>query len=132
VNAFVSLAATGFFADSACHRLTTAAIFVLQCGDPTATGAGGPGYRFDDENLPVGVEPAYPRGTLAMANAGPDTNGSQFFMVYRDSAIDPNFPVFGRVVSGLDLIDTVAAGGAPNGDGTPNVELNLEKVELSN
>jgi peptidyl-prolyl cis-trans isomerase B (cyclophilin B) len=131
VNSFINLANAGYYADSACHRLTTAAIFVVQCGDPTATGSGGPGYRFDDENLPVGVEPAYPRGTLAMANAGPDQNGSQFFLVYRDSSIDPNYPVFGRVTQGLDLIDRVAAAGAPNGDGTPNLELDLESVEVA-
>jgi peptidyl-prolyl cis-trans isomerase B (cyclophilin B) len=131
VNSFVSLARAGFFADSTCHRLTTAKIFVLQCGDPSETGTGGPGYRFHDENLPVGAAPAYPRGTVAMANAGPDTNGSQFFIVYRDSGIDPNYPVFGRVTAGLDVIDRVAASGAPDGDGPPNLSVIVEGVDIA-
>jgi len=131
VNSFVSLAGADFYNDSPCHRLTTSAIFVLQCGDPTASGSGGPGYRFGDENLPVNVGPAYPRGTVAMANAGPDTNGSQFFLVYRDSNIDPNYPVFGRITDGLELLDEVAEAGAPGNDGPPNLEVVVEGVEVS-
>jgi peptidyl-prolyl cis-trans isomerase B (cyclophilin B) len=128
VQSFLTLAAAGYFADSACHRITTALIFVVQCGDPTATGSGGPGYRFDDENLPAAT--GYARGTLAMANAGPNTNGAQFFLVYRDSPINPNYPVFGRVTGGLSILDAVAAGGAPNNDGPPNLELIIETVEV--
>jgi peptidyl-prolyl cis-trans isomerase B (cyclophilin B) len=131
VNSFVNLAGGDYYLDSPCHRLTTAMIFVLQCGDPTASGSGTPGYRFDDENLPVGTVPAYPRGTIAMANAGPDTNGSQFFIVYRDSDIDPNYPVFGRVTSGLEVVDQVAAAGAPDDDGSPNQELIIERIEVA-
>jgi peptidyl-prolyl cis-trans isomerase B (cyclophilin B) len=130
VNSFVNLARVGFYADSACHRLTTAALFVLQCGDPTGTGGGGPGYRFDNENLPVGVTPAYPRGTVAMANSGPDTNGSQFFLVYEESAIDPNYPVFGKITAGLDVLDRVAKDGAPGGDGPPNLEVIIDTVDV--
>jgi peptidyl-prolyl cis-trans isomerase B (cyclophilin B) len=131
VNSFVSLARGDYFIESSCHRLTTAGIFVLQCGDPTATGSGTPGYRFDDENLPAGAVPAYPRGTLAMANAGPHTNGSQFFMVYRDSDIDPNYPIFGRITEGLHILDEVSGGGAAGGDGPPNLELIIEAVEVT-
>src|SRR2546430_456557 len=83
-------------------------------GDPPGTGAGGPGYRFGDENLPVGHQPTYPRGTLAMANSGPDSNGSQFFLVYKDSALDPTYTVFGQVVQGIEVLDAIAAAGADN------------------
>jgi peptidyl-prolyl cis-trans isomerase B (cyclophilin B) len=131
VNSFVNLARAGYFGDSSCHRLTTEKIFVLQCGDPTGTGSGTPGYRFDDENLPTGVTSPYTRGTVAMANAGPNTNGSQFFLVYKDSAIDPNYPIFGRVTEGLDLLDRIAAGGAANGDGTPNIEVIIDMVDVA-
>ena len=95
VNSFVSLAQKDYFDNTECHRLTTShALSVLQCGDPKGDGTGGPGYQFADEyptdQYPPGdparsVPVVYPRGTLAMANAGPNTNGSQFFMVYRDS-----------------------------------------------
>jgi peptidyl-prolyl cis-trans isomerase B (cyclophilin B) len=128
VHSFLTLAGGGYLTDSACHRVTTALIFVVQCGDPTATGSGGPGYRFDDENLPTAS--GYARGTLAMANAGPNTNGGQFFLVYRDSPIDPNYPVFGRITGGLDILDAVSAGGAPNDDGPPNLELIIENVQV--
>ncbi len=83
VNSFLSLAEQMYYNDTDCHRLTTQGIFVLQCGDPTASGTGGPGYSFADELS--GAE-TYPAGTLAMANAGPNTNGSQFFIVYDDTA----------------------------------------------
>ncbi len=128
VQSFLALAGGGYYTDSACHRVTTALIFVVQCGDPTATGSGGPGYQFADENLPAAA--GYARGTLAMANAGPGTNGGQFFLVYRDSPIDPNYPVFGRVTGGLEILDAVAAGGAPNNDGPPNLELIIESVRV--
>ena len=129
VQSFLTLVGADYFTDSACHRVTTALIFVVQCGDPTATGSGGPGYRFDDENLPAGA--GYPRGTLAMANAGPNSNGSQFFLVYRDSPIDPNYPVFGRVTGGLEVLDAVGAAGAPNNDGQPNLELVIQSIQVS-
>jgi peptidyl-prolyl cis-trans isomerase B (cyclophilin B) len=132
VNSFLTLARAGFFTGIQCHRLTTEGIYVLQCGDPTGTGAGGPGYRFDDENLPVGQQPAYPRGTVAMANGGPGTNGSQFFLVYRDSDIDPNYSVFGTVTTGLDVLEKVAAAGTDDangpGDGRPKREITISQV----
>ena len=131
VESFLTLASSGYFDDTACHRLTTMMIFVLQCGDPTATGSGDPGYSFDDENLPAPGGVPYPRGTLAMANAGPDTNGSQFFVVYKDSPIDPNYPVFGKITGGLEIVDKVAAGGAPGSDGQPNESLIIQAVQVS-
>ena len=94
VRSFESLAQQGFFNHTTCHRLVDTGIFILQCGDPTGTGMGGPGYRFDDEL--TGKE-TYPRGTVAMANSGPNTNGSQFFLVYADSALDPRYTVLGHM-----------------------------------
>jgi peptidyl-prolyl cis-trans isomerase B (cyclophilin B) len=132
VNSFLSLARNGFFTGTQCHRLTTSSLYVLQCGDPSGTGQGGPGYRFDDENLPTKSTPAYPRGTLAMANAGPGTNGSQFFLVYKDSEIDPNYSVFGRITAGLSVLDKIAAAGTDNafgpGDGRPKLEVTISRV----
>jgi peptidyl-prolyl cis-trans isomerase B (cyclophilin B) len=132
VNSFLTLARAGFYDKTECHRLTTDQIFVLQCGDPGGTGQGGPGYRYGDENLPTIRKPAYPRGTLAMANAGPGTNGSQFFLVYRDSDIDPNYTVFGTVTRGLDVLDQIAAGGADDsngtGDGRPKLQVTINRV----
>jgi peptidyl-prolyl cis-trans isomerase B (cyclophilin B) len=132
VNSFLTLARAGYFTNVPCHRLTTAGIYVLQCGDPSGTGEGGPGYRFDDENLPAGRKPAYPRGTVAMANAGPGTNGSQFFLVYRDSEIDPNYPVFGSVVAGMDVVEKVAAAGSDDnngpGDGHPKLAVTISQI----
>jgi peptidyl-prolyl cis-trans isomerase B (cyclophilin B) len=132
VNSFLSLVHAGFYNRTHCHRLTTDTIYVLQCGDPGKDGQGGPGYRFDDENLPITSKPAYPRGTVAMANAGPGTNGSQFFLVYRDSDIDPNYSVFGTITAGLDVLDRIAAGGADDsnspGDGHPRLDVTISKV----
>ena len=126
VNSLTSLAAAGYFDATPCHRLTTEGIEVLQCGDPTGTGSGGPGYQFADENL-EGAQ--YPRGTVAMANAGPGTNGSQFFLVYGDSQLPPNYTPFGEITSGLEVIDEVAAAGSqPEGDGTPNQPVTIETL----
>ncbi|MEY5145496.1 MAG: hypothetical protein RL745_865 [Actinomycetota bacterium] len=112
------LARQKYFDDTRCHRLTTAGIFVLQCGDPTATGTGGPGYTIPDENLPAkaGEMAVYPRGTVAMANAGPNTGGSQFFLVYKDSPLPANYTVWGRMTSGLDVLDRIAADGTASGE----------------
>jgi peptidylprolyl isomerase/peptidyl-prolyl cis-trans isomerase B (cyclophilin B) len=122
VNAFLSLAAQHFFDRSGCHRLSTTALKLLQCGDPTGTGRGGPGYTFPNEyptttyapdNPAIELPVVYPRGTVAMANDGtPGTNGSQFFLVYADSPLAPLFTVFGTVSdSGLGVLDKVAAAG---------------------
>jgi peptidyl-prolyl cis-trans isomerase B (cyclophilin B) len=128
VNSFLSLAEQGYFDDTQCHRLTTQGIYVLQCGDPTATGSGGPGYQFDDEL--TGKE-TYGAGTLAMANAGPGTNGSQFFIVYQDSMLDPNYTVFGTVdAAGIKTVQGVAAKGTTNGqpDGAPKQAVTITGV----
>lgn len=128
VQSFLHLVRHGFYNRTICHRLTTyPTLKVLQCGDPSGTGEGGPGYRFKDElptNLPpaptdpTGARRVYARGVLAMANAGPDTNGSQFFLVFADSALRPNYTIFGSVRPlGLHTLDRIAAGGvAPTPD----------------
>lgn len=111
VHSFESLASQGYFDGTSCHRLVDAGIYVLQCGDPTGTGQGGPGYRFADELH--GTE-TYPAGTVAMANAGPgtDTNGSQFFLVYADTVLKPDYTILGRMdQAGIDVIGGIAAQG---------------------
>ena len=131
VNSFVYLAAKKYFANTTCHRLTTSHYFVLQCGDPTGTGSGGPGYKFADENL-AGAK--YTAGTVAMANAGPGTNGSQFFLVYRNSLTLPaNYTPFGQIVSGLGIVQNVAKAGTDNsnGDGHPKEKVTIDSVTIT-
>jgi peptidyl-prolyl cis-trans isomerase B (cyclophilin B) len=143
VNSFASLANQGFFKDTTCHRLTTSdSLSVLQCGDPTAQGTGGPGYQFSNEyptnqyqpDDPKLQEPVlYPRGTLAMANAGPGTNGSQFFLVYKDSQLPPNYTVFGTIdETGLATLDKIAAAGTADGapDGKPKSDVKITSLML--
>jgi peptidyl-prolyl cis-trans isomerase B (cyclophilin B) len=119
----IFLARQKFWAGTPCHRVTTQGIFVLQCGDPTGSGSGGPGYSFGPvENAPK--DGVYPAGTVAMARASsPDSNGSQFFIVYKQTSLPTDgggYTVFGKVTSGLDVVQKVAAGGAqPAGDGQP-------------
>ncbi|MGY1943220.1 peptidylprolyl isomerase [Nocardia asiatica] len=129
VNSFAFLAGERFFDHTKCHRMTTEGIFVLQCGDPTATGMGGPGYFFPDENL---AGATYPAGTVAMANAGPGTNGSQFFLVYRDAPLPPNYTPFGRVTAGMEVLSSIAAAGVQDGsgDGAPAVDVVLDSVAV--
>ena len=130
VNSFAFLASKSYFDGTKCHRLLNAPGFTaLQCGDPSATGSGGPGYAFADENL---TGATYPRGTLAMANAGAGTNGSQFFFVFKDSQFSPNYTPFGKVVSGLDVLDAIAAEGTDNGqsDGAPKKTVTLSSVRI--
>lgn len=109
-----ALANAGYFDKSLCHRLTTQGLFVLQCGDPTLTGAGSPtGWKgYADENLPKAGANNYPAGTVAMANSGPGTNGSQFFLVYADTQLGPNYTIWGRITKGLDILKKVGAAGA--------------------
>jgi peptidyl-prolyl cis-trans isomerase B (cyclophilin B) len=142
VNNFASLAQQGFFDDTPCHRLTSGDLAVLQCGDPTGSGTGGPGYRFPNEyptnqyrlSDPAMKTPVrYPRGTLAMANAGPGTNGSQFFLVYEDSTLPPTYTVFGTIdPTGLATLDKIAAEGTADGsdDGKPSTDVRIESVRL--
>jgi peptidyl-prolyl cis-trans isomerase B (cyclophilin B) len=114
VNSFASLARQGFYDNTPCHRLTTGGIYILQCGDPTGTGTGGPGYQFAEENL---TGATYPRGTVAMAKGkAAASTTSQFFLVYRDSALPPQYTPFATITSGLDVLDTIAAGGAGPAD----------------
>jgi len=109
VGSFVHLAESGYYNDTPCHRLTkSSGLSVLQCGDPSGTGGGGPGYTYADETKP---DMLYPAGTVAMANAGPDTNGSQFFLVYEDSTLPPDYTVFGEMTGGLDVLRAIAAKG---------------------
>jgi peptidyl-prolyl cis-trans isomerase B (cyclophilin B) len=131
VNSFVSLARQAYFNKTPCHRLTTSGIFVLQCGDPTGTGRGGPGYDFGVENL-AGAK--YTVGTVAMANSGsPTSNGSQFFLVYKNSLTLPaDYTPFGRIVRGLNIIQMVAKAGSDNsngpGDGHPKEKVEIHRV----
>ncbi|WP_062378033.1 peptidylprolyl isomerase [Demequina pelophila] len=138
VASFVNLARQSYFDQTDCHRLTTDGIFVIQCGDPTGTGAGGPGYSFGPiENAPE--DDVYPAGTLAMARRGGDAQsmGSQFFLVYEDSTIPSDaaggYTVFGRVVDGMDIVDRVARAGTITGgpDGQPALSLILNEVSVS-
>lgn len=128
VNSFLSLAAQKYFDDTECHRLTTEGIFVLQCGDPTGTGSGGPGYSFADE---LDGSETYPAGTLAMANSGPDTNGSQFFVVYDDSSLPPDYTVFGQLdETSTKTVADLAAKGTDSGagDGAPKEKVTITEV----
>jgi peptidyl-prolyl cis-trans isomerase B (cyclophilin B) len=133
VNSFVSLANQGFFNNTPCPRVTSSGIYVLQCGDPTGTGSGGPGYKFANENTSGAT---YPAGTLAMANSGGnDTNGSQFFIVYAGGELAPSYTPFGVVVKGLDIVRNVAEAGNnssnPAGGGAPNEKVTIESVKIS-
>jgi len=135
VASFVTLAEDGFFDGLTCHRLTTAGIYVLQCGDPEGNGSGGPGYSFG----PVENDPAdgvYPAGTIAMARLGGDgySNGSQFFLVYQESTIPSDstggYSVFGAITGGLDVVEKIAAAGVAGGgsDGTPAAPAEIDSV----
>lgn len=131
---FVTLAQEGYFDGTDCHRLTTDGLFVLQCGDPTATGTGGPGYTFGPvENAPA--DGIYPAGTIAMArSSAEDSQGSQFFIVYEDTELPTDgggYTVFGQVTSGLDVIQAIADAGVADGatDGQPANRVTIEGVE---
>ncbi|MEH1102186.1 peptidylprolyl isomerase [Micromonospora sp. CPCC 205561] len=146
VQSFLHLTRHRFYDRTSCHRLTAyPTLRVLQCGDPSGTGSGGPGYRYADElptdlppapTDPTGVRRLYARGTLAMANAGPDTNGSQFFLVQADSALRPHYTVFGSIdAAGLATLDRIAAGGiAPTAedpapvDGAPALPVEIHRA----
>ena len=133
VNAIAALAQKNYFDNTICHRLTTEGIFVLQCGDPTGTGTGGPGFNIPDENLPEAVENNYPAGTVAMANAGPGTSGSQFFLVYQDTTLGPDYTIWGSITSGLDILQTIASAGVVDGgtDGAPVSGVTIESTKVT-
>jgi peptidyl-prolyl cis-trans isomerase B (cyclophilin B) len=144
VESFLSLVNAGYYNDTPCHRLTTGeGLKVLQCGDPTGTGTGGPGYTIKDEP-PTGLAPdpsgqavTYPRGTVAMAKtAAPDSGGSQFFLVYADSTLPPEYTVFGTMdEEGLATVDKVAQAGADDangpGDGKPRTAVTIMSATAS-
>ncbi|MEV5647547.1 peptidylprolyl isomerase [Nocardia sp. NPDC052254] len=146
VNSFVSLAQQKFYDGTPCHRLTTGeGLKVLQCGDPAGDGHGGPGYAYANEyptdQFPPQDQAAsnqavqYKRGVIAMANAGPNTNGSQFFLVYADSELPPQFTIFGTVDdAGLQTLDAIAKDGLQDpssGDGAPKSPVTLQSVQVS-
>ena len=133
VNAIAALAQKNYFDNTICHRLTTEGIFVLQCGDPTGTGTGGPGFNIPDENLPQPTENNYPAGTVAMANAGPGTSGSQFFLVYQDTTLGPDYTIWGSITSGLDILQTIASAGVVDGgtDGAPVTGVTIESTKVT-
>jgi peptidyl-prolyl cis-trans isomerase B (cyclophilin B) len=132
VTALSALAAGGFFDQTLCHRLTTENIYVLQCGDPTATGLGGPNFTYRDENLPTAVENNYPAGVVAMFNSGQNTHGSQFFIVYEDTSLPPSYTIWVKVTKGLEIIQMVAKSGVLDGkkDGAPKLKIGIEKVKV--
>jgi peptidyl-prolyl cis-trans isomerase B (cyclophilin B) len=138
-----ALARARYFDKSYCHRLTTEGIFVLQCGDPSAQGGGSPGSWTDykDENLPKGKGITYPAGTVAMANSGPNTNGSQFFLVYKDTALPGKYTIWGKITSGLPLllkieevgayeIDKTSGKAYYSGDGYPIQPVEIKTVRV--
>lgn len=143
---FTHLASKNFFNNTKCHRLVTQGLQVLQCGDPSATGkgyretdgTGGPSYRFAEENLPTDKRPPYPAGAIAMANSGqPGSTGSQFFIVYGDSQLNPDYTVVGTVTGGLDVVKQVGAAGHDNaygqqaGGGHPKKEVVIKSLTMS-
>lgn len=141
ISKLTILARNKFFDNSLCHRLTTSGIYVLQCGDPSAGKGTNPvGWKeFQDENLPTASDNNYPAGTVAMANRGPKTNATQFFIVYKDSTLPPNYTVWGQVKSGLDILVQIGNIGAYQvnrkdkkayyvGDGLPIQPIEIKKV----
>jgi peptidyl-prolyl cis-trans isomerase B (cyclophilin B) len=120
---FAYLGSKHFYDNVACHRIVDTGLSAIQCGDPAGDGFGGPPYRYADENLPTNKRPTYAKGVVAVVNSGPNTNQSQFYLVYADSDPEPGLPVLGRVTGGLDIVEQVAAAGhdnafATNPDGT--------------
>lgn len=137
VNSFVSLADQRFYNNTPCPRLTTAAsgLYILQCGDPTGTGSGGPGYEFYTENL---AGATYPAGTVAMARSlsSQDTNGSQFFLVYKKTPLPPSYTPFGTIASGLNILQNVAKRGFgpplnSAGGGAPKEKVEIDSVTIT-
>ncbi|HEX6031661.1 MAG TPA: peptidylprolyl isomerase [Tepidiformaceae bacterium] len=124
VNNFVFLARDDYYNDVIFHRVIPG--FMIQGGDPTGTGRGGPGYRFDDEP----VKRPYSRGTLAMANAGPNTNGSQFFIMHADYGLPPSYTIFGKLTSGEDVLDKIATAKTGAQD-RPDEPVTIKSVSIA-
>jgi cyclophilin family peptidyl-prolyl cis-trans isomerase len=129
VDNFVTLAKKGFYNGVIFHRVISG--FMIQGGDPTGTGAGGPGYKFADELNPAtpSFKAGYLRGTVAMANSGPNTNGSQFFIMHKDYPLPHSYSIFGKVTAGLEVIDAIAAS-RTDGSDRPLEKIVMEKVEV--
>lgn len=143
-EAFTFLAGKKFWDNTKCHRLTTEGIKVLQCGDPSATGkgwresdgSGGPSFRYAEENLPTNAKPAYPKGTIAMAKtSAPSSTGSQYFIVYEDTDLPPDYTVLGKITKGLDIVESVAKAGSDDangkGDGHPKKEVTIKTLTMA-
>lgn len=128
------LANKGYYNKSLCHRMVTNGIFIIQCGDPTASGSGGPQWTVPDENLPTGNSNGnlYPAGTVAMANSGPNTNGSQFFFTFKDnSQLAPSYTVWGKVIKGMDILNYIASKGIGSDGTAPAQALEIRKAFAS-
>ena len=143
VTNLATLARAKYFDGTFCHRLTTEGIYVLQCGDPSAQGNGSPGSwkGYKDENLPTKTILTYPAGTVAMANSGPNTNGSQFFLVYKDTALPASYTIWGKIKTGLPLLLRIEKVGAYKvdqttgnayyaGDGNPVQPIEIKSVTV--
>ena len=132
VTTMLSLARNGFFNETLCHRLTTDEIYLLHCGDPTATGMGQLSFEYDNENLPKSIENNYPAGTVGIWNSEVISNGSQFFIVYEDSSLPPSYTIWGKVTKGLDIVRAIAKDGVVNGksDGSPKRKIAIERVKV--
>ena len=130
VDNFLTLAGKGFYDGVIFHRVIEG--FMIQGGDPTGTGSGGPGYSFADELNPdtESYKLGYARGTVAMANAGPNTNGSQFFIMHKDTPLPHAYTIFGRVVSGMEVVDIIADSPVGPGD-RPLQDIVINKVTVS-
>jgi cyclophilin family peptidyl-prolyl cis-trans isomerase len=128
---FVTLANKGFYDNLIFHRVIPG--FMIQGGDPTGTGTGGPGYKFADELDPntISAKTGYVRGTVAMANSGPDTNGSQFFIMHKDYALPHNYTIFGKVIKGIEVVDAIANTPRNSGD-KPLTDMVIKKVTVVN
>ena len=133
LSVLTSLANQGFYNNSLCHRLTTAGIWVLLCGDPTASGNyHSLSFSYQDENLPTSTPNNYPAGTVAMANSGPNSNGNIFFLVYRDTTLPPSYTIWGQITEGMNIIQAIADAGVVGGgtDGFPNQKIAIMKVKV--
>jgi peptidyl-prolyl cis-trans isomerase B (cyclophilin B) len=143
VTNLATLARAKYFDGTYCHRLTTEGIYVLQCGDPSAQGNGSPGSwkGYKDENLPTNKILTYPAGTVAMANSGPNTNGSQFFLVYKDTTLPASYTIWGKIKTGLPLLQRIEKVGAYKvdqasgnayytGDGFPVQPIEIKSVTV--
>ncbi|MEK7190126.1 MAG: peptidylprolyl isomerase [Patescibacteria group bacterium] len=129
VENFITLAKKGFYDGVIFHRVISG--FMIQGGDPTGTGAGGPGYQFADELNPEtpSYKNGYTRGTVAMANAGPNTNGSQFFIMHKDTPLPHAYTIFGKVTAGMETVDAIAASQVNSSD-KPLEDVIMSKVEV--